>query len=425
MTTFNIFSCCVSRDIFNFHPQDGNWTLNTKNDQYKVLQYINFSSLITHDYAGKNFNIDIKHKIEDEYKKINSKYSKYRFKCSCIDVTSSAVEYLSQQKSDYLILDNGFARFSYLLLSNNRLITNFNRNFISFLADNKYISPPSKFLQFSDISKTDIEKRVYEFCKLILNIYNPKQIILIEVKPALFYIDNNNIYTYNYTYDVSFNYIQRYKYCFELLKKYIKKCLVIKAPNILFGNKNHVWGEYYLHYINEVYDIYYFKQLDYFIKYGTLPNKIVNDIYNQYYTSIASKYFDIFYDSLVKRKYLLKRYNYLLTAHNTALFLNIDYFYILNLKINNSYNNNKLINVHILDQKIYLFITIDNNFYYIKNIDINGNVELCNEMSSIDIIINIDGSISILSNNMFLSARNDSSCIYVDRNKDWEHFKII
>lgn len=424
MVTFNMLCSCVSRDIFNYHNEDKGWSLNEKNDQYKILQYINFSSLLIHNHVGKNFNVDLKQEIEDRYKAIYREFSRFGIRCSCIDVTCSAIEFLSKQESDYLILDNGFARFGYIKLDDNSLITNENRNFIDFLAVNKYISTPKQTLSFSDIDKYDIEKRVADFCKLILKIYDPSQIILIEVSPAKFYFKKNKLYNFN---NVSQSYINRFRYCFELLKKNIKGCLSIKAPNILFGDANHVWGLGNLHFINEIYEIFYYKQIDYFVKNKKLPDNIINEINSEYRSSVATNYFDILYNSINNRIFMSEKYNYLITAHGTVLFLNIENLYIFNSAITNINHYNKLINILSFNGKYYLFVVVNNFLYYIKKIDIFGNVELCTEMQSFDIVVNKEGggkSISICFENMFLSARSDTSCIFVDRNQAWEHFKI-
>lgn len=142
----NMCCCCVSRDIFGFKHEDKGWNIDINSNQTeKICQYINFSSPIV---SNQNKNLDFlaldPSKIKEECIKKLSKISNFKFRCTTIDVSHALFDFLTKVEADYLILDNGWARYNYLQLENGSIITDNNRELIDCLIELKYLPPIAK-----------------------------------------------------------------------------------------------------------------------------------------------------------------------------------------------------------------------------------------------------------------------------------------
>lgn len=91
MITFNVWGNCMSRDIFN--------PLQNEN-RYKVLQYVGVGS--SHPISAFSDKYE-RNVTPQDIKDYN--ISNFEKRCFCQDFNKTALSYLIERKSDYLLID--------------------------------------------------------------------------------------------------------------------------------------------------------------------------------------------------------------------------------------------------------------------------------------------------------------------------------
>ena len=427
MTTrkkINMCCCCVSRDIFGFKHEDKGWNIDINSNQTeKICQYINFSSPIV---SNQNKNLDFlaldPSKIKEECTRKLSKISNFKFRCTTIDVSHTLFDFLTKVEADYLILDNGWARYNYLQLENGSIITDNNRELIDCLIELKYLPPIAKKIAFTDFDEKYLDERVYEFCNNLIKYYEEKKIILIEVKPAHFYLTKNK--TIESFYDNEDE--PKLDLAHKLFKKHLKNAHVISAPNIRIADQNHIWGLYPLHFVKELYTDYYYPLIKEIIDNGEIRDSAKNRIGERFQHIECLNYFKGFYDRL-EISSIVQISEGVKTFHDTYL-----YFNLLNMKLENLKDasvkefakvsfvvykmNNKW--------KVALTINVATEQYYINIWDDNLNCSLLKSIVGYDLEYSSVNSVSVKTQFGYLSARKDGKCALKHLNRQWEHFAI-
>lgn len=109
--------------------------------------------------------------------------------------------------------------------------------------------------------------------------------------------------------------------------------------------------------------------------------------------------------------------NALFTEHGTMLCVDE-----LENKIINECNFTRYIRAHIVKSSVYLLCESNNMF--ISDIEVNGRISWSVEPVSFSIEKNGNNTISIKKGNTYLSARNNGSCTFMDKNLAWEQFRL-
>ena len=303
MTSVNIFASCVSRDIFSFKHEDLGWE-DDKFENYDVCQYINFVSPLFCMQETKS-NVNVLDDFIEKYRKKNKDTSNFRLRCKKLDITKTSLSYITQKKSDFLILDNYIFQYDYLILENGDIITSTYRDFINFLIENNVLPRIKKVANCYDFSIDTVRENISKLARLIKEHYPLSNIILVEVKPALFYLSSNNKII-NFDLNYYQNLKNKLEFFFDILKNEFSGCNIIKSPEIQIGDEKHTWGLLSVHYIKDYYN--YCRKIINSISKGenSKTQELILDDYNR---EIKYKYFNFFYrnicDNLIsKNKYL-------------------------------------------------------------------------------------------------------------------------
>ena len=94
----NILGSCISRDIFSYQSNDGG---------YRISKYSNCYDIF--NITGKPVEIDKELYYQADFKEMMCNFEK---RCLYLDLTKNTLNYIREEKSDYLILDPAMCRFS-------------------------------------------------------------------------------------------------------------------------------------------------------------------------------------------------------------------------------------------------------------------------------------------------------------------------
>ena len=202
-------------------------------------------------------------------------YDKSNFyqRCLEIDLYKTAFKFLKELKSDYILIDM-------MTLRHDLFKTQSGYGTLMFKNEAKLMQKHGFIEEFEINEVNDIPDIVFysamdKYMELLLDIYNPKQIILVELE-AVYYTYNSNtnrLATFNENRVTKFN--QAAKKGFDYVRKKIPQAHLIPFPKNMVGDINHKWGNYPLHYIYEYYE-YAYKCID--IIYQNIDREIEENV---------------------------------------------------------------------------------------------------------------------------------------------------
>lgn len=242
--TFNLLSSCVSRDVFTLSEQNAV----SGNIEYKVIKYSNLVSPISIFSPSAIKNKTDFLALEKEYLSSNKKIANFWFRCIQRELEKNAFDFIGSQKSDCLIIDNSFARFSYLELENGSLVIDYERDYLNFLIKNKIIYPIKRRVLFRQFNLKTIEERIKRYSDTLLSLYNAEKIIIQHEIPAALKYDSKK----NEIIPFEKSMIEILRSQMEMVNfltvKYLKTSPIIPAPKFIMCDFNHIWGPHPLHY---------------------------------------------------------------------------------------------------------------------------------------------------------------------------------
>ncbi len=245
MVSFNILGVCTSRDIFS--------RTNSK-DKYEVYKYtFRFSPLFVFEGG-----VDITYKefidIISEQGIAASNFVKRSF---YLEITRRVFKFISEKKSDYLLLDMSMQRSSCFMTEDGKFYYQTKKNIEMYnaLVKKLHISPIVKEnIKFNSFDKEECIARLKKYAEKILEIYKPSQIILcnhlnsqLVNKKGRYIRIFNNIRAINEKND----YID---FCFNVMKNYLFGCHVIDYLKNSVADAEHPLGLSPLHYTNLYYE---------------------------------------------------------------------------------------------------------------------------------------------------------------------------
>lgn len=240
-TSINILGCCVLRDTFGMHPNNGGYIIK------RFVQTASPVSLVTKSPMFDR-NTEIKNDIflnEHKFTKRNQE----------LELKKQVFEYLKEDPAEFLVID--CAEFRHMLLYFTETDGWFTESYTSLLK--RYSAEKIVPENFSVIDPLEIEKeKLYTylkcFCEKLLSLYDREHIILFEIKAIDFHTDGNNINVFYGKHEIAELYNKRMKIAFDYVKHYLKGCHVVEFPHGVIGDTNHKWKKALLHYVPEYYD---------------------------------------------------------------------------------------------------------------------------------------------------------------------------
>lgn len=234
--TFAIFGDCVSQGIVD----------NRKHT--RALGFINWYSLISKPIMDEEiFNV-----VDD----INM--SQYSIRNLKLDLSKEALNYLLEEKADYLLIDPNDCRMEIVELNE---LENNNAYTISSAGGELYEklknSNKMRRLNAGQIPFEKYEQAARMVCARIRQVYEPSEIIIHVHKFVGEYTDGNKILIFN-----NEKFLARNKACrdimdkmYSILQKEFESCHVIEFPDYVLGDSRHKFGVCGLHY-HQLYDEY-------------------------------------------------------------------------------------------------------------------------------------------------------------------------
>lgn len=288
--TINILGSCVSRDVFGLFPNDGG---------FDIKQYVansSFISICSPPIADEKIA-----EFEDFPKSPH-----FQQRCAVLDINKNVFDYLMEYDSDYLVLDLGTIHKKIFKVKRLNPDENSNYTFItesraihqnpSFLENNDKIQIVKSFL-FNDGNKDGYMSYLRKFANLLKSLYPQKKLIIIEVRFAERYFDENGKIQ-----DMSKGDMHKKNMLLDDLQTEMRRLLpdahYIRFPGTeVLGNKIHRWGLHELHLVCEYYQ--YVMDAIKVITANLEDEKLFLDI-------LYGKYTDILREKYITNKYSLK-----------------------------------------------------------------------------------------------------------------------
>lgn len=239
--TVSIAGTCILRDTFSSHKDDGG---------YKVQRYISrFSPL---SLCEPPVPVDQEAYLALDLKKYIPAFSK---RCILQDLTRTAIDFLRDQKSDWLLVDATLCRSDYFQFGEEKYSCHGAQQFIfDDMARHHILPPVTDVKQLFDFSEVEIERRMRNYIDQLLSLYSPEQIILVENQNVELYCDKNNTITAFVNQKAHQKENQNIQYCHQLMKKMLVGCHYIPFPKYVIANADHWLGKSPLHYTQAYYD---------------------------------------------------------------------------------------------------------------------------------------------------------------------------
>lgn len=238
----NILGCCVLRDTFGMHKDDGG---------YEIRQYVQIPSpisLVTESPLYNNMNGE----LDDTVFRGKSNFVKRN---QILELKGQVWDYIGEKDSDYLILDCAEFRKNMLYFPmTHGWFTDSHRDLLSKYIDKGYIPEEYETVDPLEIDKKMLNKWLSDFCDKVLSLYDKEHIILFEIKAVSFHTDEKSFSTFSGKYEYVQTFNRRMKKCFDYVRSRLHGCHIIEFPDGVIGDTNHKWGKGVLHYVPEYYD---------------------------------------------------------------------------------------------------------------------------------------------------------------------------
>lgn len=238
MITFNVFGCCVSRDSL---------ALLEAQKSAVILQMVSptTATLFTRKFERV-------YTIDDFKEYDTSKYFKRLF---VQDLNKTHLDYLTEKKSDYLIIDLLNERLSILEKDGRSIAVGAFYNENQQRLTDEFDLKTYNLRKLGDIDINTRFENLDRFCSYILKYYTPNQIIIHRFKGVECYKDKTRKKLF--APDIR-KFVQDYNSITDQIYEYViqklKGCHVINSPDDVIADVEHKWGLMPLHFHKFYYD---------------------------------------------------------------------------------------------------------------------------------------------------------------------------
>ena len=192
-------------------------------------------------------------------------------RCCCIDFQKNLFEWLGTSRSNYFLCDVASLVMHYFRLQNGVAFTEsrfFLENKESFLKELQLSEEELYKCSYTmfDISVNELQKCMKEYAKRTLELYDLSQIVLVELYMAEKFISPETMKPVLWWNNMTPTHLQNcvLREAFLILKDLWQGCNVIEWPGNVYGNANHKWGKYQMHFTDDYYEWLYSKLLKVF-----------------------------------------------------------------------------------------------------------------------------------------------------------------
>jgi len=154
--TFNILGSCVCRDSFAFQDNDGG---------YKINFFVqNFSCLHALDEG-----LELDKTKYDSYN--DSSLPNFYKRCIYLDVTKNIFNFLTEYKSDYLIIDISNVRSPYIKFENGPMVSYGLKPYINKMIESDILPAIEDEYTFDHMPLKEVKKRTIKYINRIKDLY--------------------------------------------------------------------------------------------------------------------------------------------------------------------------------------------------------------------------------------------------------------
>lgn len=231
----SVLGCCVSRDAVNC-------------DDFEVLRSVGFISPYTIN-SGTPVDIDIE-------KLKNDGLPNYMARNIVLDGGNKALEYLSEERSDWLLFDIFDARSDVFFFNKaGAVLTAGYEASVHQKILVQDLGPCDRISRF-DLPEEEFLQRVENECSEILKLYKPEQIIFIESYAVDEFV---SLYCQLKKFDeetIKKNQLRNkmFQSVFKVCEEKLTGCHIIRPLQFLFADQEHIWGSHTLHYFAPYYE---------------------------------------------------------------------------------------------------------------------------------------------------------------------------
>lgn len=294
MATFNIYGCCICRDLFSLVP----------NNTHEVIHFLQSSSQTV------NFLFNTKPKKQlafDDFENISM--PNFEKKCIINDYNKTLVDYYTKM-SDFFILD-------LINIANTNLMKEISKDGTEhYFTNSSWFSKAFKkgLNEYFKDSKLELLNRFdvleeYGYDTILDNLikwikglgYKEEQIILIEDNRTPYYTHKGKLYCFPEATRDKVNGIVADMY--EAFKEKCKGCHAVKMPVVAYADSNHKWSLTDQHYCHEVYE-YLYKCVDAIAEDLFSCDEKIAQLREQYSLLLYKKLNGFIRSSLVGKQYL-------------------------------------------------------------------------------------------------------------------------
>ena len=242
MTSFNILGVCTSRDIFS--QTEGE-------KKYQIKKYtLGFSPLFVFEDGLK---ID---KESFDSVELGMKIHQFGRRACYLEFTHSVFDFITQEQSDYLIIDLSLLRNSYFLTEDGHYFIYGRKKLRLYEEMVEKLNLPAvkeKSIPCDFLPQKEVEKRLKAYAAKLLALYRPEQIILCEHKHSRLSVCGDMIRSFR-NFDETYGRGDKFvNFAFTVMKDELKGCHVINYLSNAFADAHHRLGKSPLHYIKEYY----------------------------------------------------------------------------------------------------------------------------------------------------------------------------
>ncbi len=281
MTSFNILGVCTSRDIFS-RTKDG--------ANYQINKYtLGFSPFFCFE-PGLKFDKDEFYKVE--YKN-GTNFSK---RAAYIEFTRSVFDFLTEQESDYLLIDVAMLRSSYFKTEDGNYFVCSTKKRMDFyqnlVKDLNFPAVKEQNIPCDFLPEDEIRKRLKAYAAKLLTIYKPAQIILCNHQLSRMLYKNRRIVFFS-NFDENWGHKNEFiSFCFNIMKTELKGCHIIESLSNAVADVKHPLGIHPMHFTPGYYK-YCIESINLITKglpvdEESMRLKNIHDKWNKFY---ATKYF--------------------------------------------------------------------------------------------------------------------------------------
>lgn len=266
-THITIVGSCVCRDVFEIVKQCDGFCADKENEYIvdKYIQSIAFVSAMSPRVASELGN----RMIEES---LSSKKQNFFKKMFRLDVEKNWYEYISEARSEWLILDMTPARFKLCKIGDTYLTYDLAVAVAAKCENKSEGTAMGALLQCEMIDPSTIDKAVlretyHRWIERLLKLYPQNRIIVVKAKNTKTYVDQSIRSVLSpdlYVEKNSEHENELFSYAYECVLEKLPRAHVIDPPALVIGNPKHKWGKLGLHYDDDTY-LYMYRCIDYII----------------------------------------------------------------------------------------------------------------------------------------------------------------